>query len=66
MIAKIEFQIDDLESKEDTRQALILLISEGLQDWLDGKELINIEFINDDETNRKDIFDTWISDSTIN
>ena len=66
MKATIEFEIEDTKDTEQTKQKLIQEIADVVQDWLDGKGIIYIEFNTTYEKNRTDIYAGWISDTTIN
>jgi|TARA_R110002050_G_scaffold90883_1_gene191123 hypothetical protein len=66
MKAKIEFEIPDTKDSEETKQLLIAEIANVVQDWLDGKGIINIEFNTTYENTKTDVYTGWISDTTIN
>ena len=66
MKAIIEFEIEDLDNEEDTKNKLIQDISYQLQEWLNGDGIINIKFITDDENNSNYSKINWITDNSIN
>ena len=66
MKAIIEFEIEDLDNKEDTKNKLIQDFSQQLQDWLDGKGIINIKFVKDDKKDNDYTKINWITDKSIN
>tara|TARA_R110000787_G_scaffold70574_1_gene156790 strand:- start:1333 stop:1533 length:201 start_codon:yes stop_codon:yes gene_type:complete len=66
MIAVIEFEIEDEDESEETKQKLIQHISYQLQEWLNGDGIINIKFITDDENNSNYSKINWITDNSIN
>ena len=66
MKAKIEFEIEDTEDTNETKLKLIQEIANVLQDWLDGKGIINIEFTTTYEDTKKHNIDNWFNDKTIN
>tara|TARA_R110000823_G_scaffold306527_1_gene428972 strand:+ start:562 stop:762 length:201 start_codon:yes stop_codon:yes gene_type:complete len=66
MKAIIQFEIEDLDNPEETKQKLVQYISEELNEWLKGKGIINIKFITDDENNSNYSQINWITDNSIN
>tara|TARA_R110000823_G_scaffold314633_1_gene444206 strand:- start:1203 stop:1403 length:201 start_codon:yes stop_codon:yes gene_type:complete len=66
MKAIIEFEIEDLDNEEDTKNKLIQDFSQQLQDWLDGKGIINIKFVKDDKKDNDYTKINWITDKSIN
>ena len=66
MKAIIEFEIEDLDNEEDTKNKLIQDFSHQLQDWLDGKGIINIKFVKDDKKDNDYTKINWITDNSIN
>tara|TARA_R110000765_G_scaffold332121_1_gene422902 strand:- start:414 stop:614 length:201 start_codon:yes stop_codon:yes gene_type:complete len=66
MKAKIEFEIADTNDSEETKRKLVEEIANVVQDWLDGKGIINIEFNTTYENTKQNLFIDWITDKTIN
>ena len=66
MKANIQFEIPDTYNEEKDKENLIEEIVDKLEDWLDGKGIINITFTTDYENNQKINNFTWNTDSTIN
>jgi hypothetical protein len=66
MKANIQFEIPDTYNEEKDKEKLIEEIVDKLEDWLDGKGIINITFTTDYENNQTINNFTWNTDSTIN
>tara|TARA_R110000796_G_scaffold231287_3_gene349164 strand:+ start:2846 stop:3046 length:201 start_codon:yes stop_codon:yes gene_type:complete len=66
MKAKIEFEVEDTNDNDETKQKLIEEIANIVQSWLDGKDIMTIEFTTTYEKNETDIYAGWISNTTIN
>tara|TARA_R110000824_G_scaffold357582_1_gene545139 strand:- start:767 stop:967 length:201 start_codon:yes stop_codon:yes gene_type:complete len=66
MKANIQFEVPDTYNEEKDQEKLIEEIVDKLEDWLDGKGIINITFTTDYENNQKINNFTWNTDSTIN
>ena len=43
MKAKIEFEVEDTNDNDETKQKLIEEIANIVQSWLDGKDIMTIE-----------------------
>tara|TARA_R110000803_G_scaffold202314_1_gene267425 strand:+ start:621 stop:821 length:201 start_codon:yes stop_codon:yes gene_type:complete len=66
MKANIIFEVPDTYNEEKDQEKLIEEIVDKLEDWLDGKGIINITFTTDYENNQTINNFNWNSDSTIN
>ena len=66
MKARIEFEVEDTKDDEETKQKLMEEIANVVQEWLDGKGIMTIEFTTTYEKNETDIYAGWISNTTIN
>ena len=44
MKARIEFEVEDTKDDEETKQKLMEEIANVVQEWLDGKGIMTIEF----------------------
>tara|TARA_R110000803_G_scaffold202313_1_gene267419 strand:+ start:627 stop:827 length:201 start_codon:yes stop_codon:yes gene_type:complete len=66
MKANIQFEVPDTYNEEKDKEKLIEEIVGKLEDWLDGKGIINITFTTDYEKNQTINDFTWNTDSTIN
>tara|TARA_R110000823_G_scaffold293436_1_gene412278 strand:+ start:227 stop:427 length:201 start_codon:yes stop_codon:yes gene_type:complete len=66
MKANIQFEVPDTYNEEKDQEKLIEEIVDKLEDWLDGKGIINITFTTDYENNQTINNFTWNTDSTIN
>ena len=66
MKANIQFEVPDTYNEEKDQEKLIEEIVDKLEDWLDGKGIINITFTTGYENNQTINNFTWNTDSTIN
>ena len=65
MKARIEFEVEDTKDDEETKQKLMEEIANVVQEWLDGKGIMTIEFTTTYENNKTTLFTGWLSDTTI-
>tara|TARA_R110000787_G_scaffold87489_4_gene186403 strand:+ start:5412 stop:5612 length:201 start_codon:yes stop_codon:yes gene_type:complete len=66
MKANIQFEVPDTYNEEKDKEKLIEEIVGKLEDWLNGKGIINITFTTDYENDKYNTFINWETDNTLN
>lgn len=66
MKARIQFEIPDSGDADRDKRKLIEALANLVDDWVKGKGIINIDFIETYENTKEDDSSFWITDTTIN